>query len=348
MQINDKIIFDSATKTAIIMRDGVYMYLAKEVGDSSRPANEIVKVYRSPKEIEKAKKRFDELQRLPVTINHPFQFLNLKDENSYQEGTATDSFFKEVDSYKTLACKLNLNDKAYSLYKDGIKGLSCGWIGNFVKANNQNYDYIQEFEDFNHIALLPDGRGGSLCSIIDNNINLIKIMSEKKEEILKDIKKTIVDTMSKEKKTEDKNKKYKDEDNLEKDEETEEEIKTKDKKKKAKDECKEEKETKDAAIIDTKSIQDAMISDFSEIFEAIQKGAIEIKDCIGKSPLQIKQEAVKKLANKTIDINDSNVLNAYFGVSVQNYSHPSWNENKKVQDESSNLAANINNINFKK
>ena len=344
MEINDQIIFDSATKTAIIMRDGIYMYLAQEIGDSSRPANEIVKVYRSPKEIEKAKARFDELQRLPVTINHPSQFLNLKDEDSYREGTATDSFFKDVDNYKTLGCKLNLNDKAFSLYERGIKELSCGWIGNFVKVENEDYDYIQEFEDFNHIALLPDGRGGSLCSIIDNNINLIKIMSDNKEEILKDIKKTVVDAMSEEKKAEDK-KKTKDEDELEKDKE---EMETKDKKKKAKDECAEEKETTDSAIVDAKSIQDAMISDFAGIFEAIEKGAIEVKDCIGKSPLEIKQKAVEKLAKKTIDLNNAAVLDAYFSVSIENYSHPSWTDNKEVKDESSDLASILNNINFKK
>jgi uncharacterized protein len=345
MEINDKIIFDGATKTAIIMRDGIYMYLAKEVGDTSRPANEIVRVYRDKKEIEKAKARFDELQRLPITINHPFRFLNLKDENSYQEGTATDSFLKDVEKFKTLGCKLNLNDKAFSLYEKGVKELSCGWIGNFVKVNHPDYDFIQEFEDFNHIALLPDGRGGSLCSIIDNNINLIKIMSENKDEILNDIKKTIVDTMSEEKKAEDKKKKYKDEDELEKEEE---EVKTKDKKKKAKDECKEEKETKDSAIIDAKSIQDAMISDFSSIFEAIDKGAVDVKDCIGKSPLEIKQKAVEKLAKKTIDLSNTAVLDAYFGVSVENYSHPSWTENKKVEDKSEDLASILNNINFKK
>lgn len=361
MEINDKIILDKATKTAIIMRDGIYMYLAREVGDNSRPASDIVKVYRDEKEIKKAKARFEELQRLPITINHPLKFLDLKDEESYSKGSATDCFKKDVDSYKTLGCKLNLNDETFELYEKGIRELSCGWVGSFVKVDNEDYEYIQEFEDFNHIALLPDGRGGSLCSIIDNNINLIKIMSEHKEDLLKDIRSTIVDAISEEKENKDK-KKTKDEDELEKDEtKDEEEVvkdeeeKVKDKKKKTKDEDKKEnedededkKETKDSAIVDAKSIEDAMISDFSSIFEAIEKGAIDVKDCIGKAPLEIKQKAVEKLAKKTIDLSNTAVLDAYFSVSVENYSHPSWATNE-VKDSNSDIADSINNINFLK
>ena len=346
MEIKDKIIFDGITKTAIIMRDGIYLYLAKEIGDTSRPANDVVRVYRARKEVEKAKARFEELQRLPLTINHPFSFVNLQDENSYKEGTATDPFLKEIGDNKTLGCKLNLNEKAFDLYEKGIKELSCGWEGNFVKADNENYDYVQEFVDFNHIAILPDGRAGSLCSIIDNNINLIKIMSENKDDILNDIKKTVLDAMSE---REQKDEEKKEGEALEKEEETKDKKK-KDKKYKDKEEETEDedKEKEDGCKVGDTSIQDALIADFSSIFKAIDKGAVDVKDCIGRSPAEIKQFAVEKIAKKKIELKDSAILDAYFDVSIENYSHPSWTANK-VEDKSIDDASTIiNNINFLK
>ena len=370
MLIHDKIIFDSLAKTAVIMRDGIYMYLASEVGDTSRPASDIVKVYRHKKEIEKAKARFEELQRIPLTINHPLRFLDLNDEASFKEGVATDPFLKQVDCFSTLGCKMGLNDKAAALYAKGIKELSCGWEGNFSKVEGQEYDYVQEFVDFNHIAILPDGRAGTTCSIIDNNLKLIEIMtgktekeikSEVKDVILEEVKKTVQDAMSeisKEKDTKDTDS----EEELDQDEVSKEEAKdkkSKDKKsKKAKDEESEEtkdedseedkkKETKDAAIIDAKAIVDAVVNDYSSIFKGIEIGAVKVADCLGKTPSQIKQVAVKNLVKKDIDLNDHAMLDAHYSVAIENYSHPSWASNNTIKDASVNdAAAEIDNINF--
>ena len=74
---------------------------------------------------------------------------------------------------------------------------------------------------------------------------------------------------------------------------------------------------------------------------------IKVKDCLGKSPLDIKKAVVKDLAKKEIE--DANILDAYFDVSLENFTHPSWEGKKKVEDKATNdLASKINNINFLK
>lgn len=357
MEIKDQIIFDQLTKTATIMRDGIYHYLASEVGASDLPPNTIVRVYRDKKEVEKAATRFQELQRLPLTINHPFRFLDLKDENSYKKGMATDPFLGTVDSYTTLGSKIMMNDEATELYNKGIKQLSCGWEGRFVKVENQDYDYVQEFIDFNHIAILPDGRGGSTCSIIDNNFNLIKLMTIKEklsEEAALELKKTVKDAIVEHSK-EVIDKKAKD---TEYDEDEDDKNKAKDKKskdKKAKDwdssdeeDDKDKKEAMDAAI--STRISDArstLIADYSSVFEAIEKGIVTVTDCKGKEPSEIKQVVVEKLLKKKIDVKDHVILDANYSVALENYSHPSWAGSKSVKDENvSDAAAKIDNINF--
>lgn len=364
MEIKDRIIFDQLTKTATIMRDGIYQYLACEVGATNLPANTVVKVYRDKKEVEKAERRFRELQRLPLTINHPLRFLDLKDENSYSKGVSTDPFLGIKDSFTTLGCKISMNDEATELYNNGIKQLSCGWDGCFVKVENEDYDYVQEFLDFNHIAILPDGRGGSLCSIIDNNFNnlkLLELMTKEKlsEEATLELKKTVKDALA-EHSQEVNDKKAKDED-WEDEEDMGDKKKAKDKKskdKKAKDsdsadeedkdDKKDKKENKDAATATLISdARTALINDYSSIFESIEKGIVSVLDCKGKAPEEIKQIVVEKLLKKKIDVKDHVILDAHYSVALENYSHPAWAGSKPVKDGSiSDAAAEIDNINF--
>lgn len=356
MQIQDQVIFDSLTKTAKIMRDGIYYYRASEVGDTSRSPSDIVKVNRDKREVEKAYKRFLELQRLPLTIYHPENFVDLNDENSFKEGVASEPFLSQVANYTTLDCNIAMNDSASELYQKGIRQLSCGWTGNFRKVEGKEYDYEQEFVDFNHIAILPDGRAGSLCSIIDNNLTLIELMTVTNlDELKKSLGETIQDAfkgaiatlMTKKKK------KTKDEDYEEDEEENLEDKKS--------------KETKDATVIEAKKVEDAaildaavkkateiavkdartsLVSEFATIFDAVEKGIVTVKDCAGKEPEEIKKTVVEKLLNKKID--DKTALEAHYSVAIENFSNASWTPNpaKIVQDSTESLATSINNINF--
>ena len=357
MKIQDQVIFDSLTKTAKIMRDGIYYYRASEVGDNSRSPSDIVKVNRDKREVEKALNRFRELGRLPLTIEHPSEFLNLQDENSFKEGEATDPSLSMVGQYTTLDCKMNMNDEAAALYQKGIKQLSCGWEGRFVKVEGKDYDYEQEFVDFNHIAILRDGRAGSLCAIIDNNLTLIELMTV---ENIDELKKSLLDTVTSGIKdafgamVKKKVKKTKDEDYEGDDEDAEEDLETEDKadKKVKKAEEEVEKKVKDAAILDeavkvaVTDARTALITDFSSILEAIEKGIVKVSDCSGKEPSEIKKLVVEKLLDKKVE--DSAELNAYYNVALSTYSNPKWNPNpaKIIADSGSQLKNMIDSINF--
>lgn len=335
MQIQDKIIFNAVTKNATIMRDGIYHYLGSEVGDMENP-NKIVRVYRDKSEIEKAYKRFMDLAKLPLTVNHPKSFVDINDESSYSQGTAFEPSTKIVNNYNTLGCKIDLLDKAKQFYDEGKRELSCGWEGVYKKAEHSDYEYTQHFVDFNHIAILANGRGGSLCSITDNNLKILNMENiEELKTTISDTIKSVMDECSK-KKTKD---------------ESEEDMK---KKKKTNDELVEkltsavEKLVEDKKIDEKAIIEDAQkqaISDFDCVLKAIDKKAIKVKDCIGKSPLEIKKAVVKDLAKKEVE--DSAILDAYFDVSLENFVHPSWNKKQEVNDQKiEDVASKINNINF--
>lgn len=170
--------FDSETKTALIMRDGVYTYLAMEfpslVGIGADKENNPfakLRVYRSKDSVKAAYERFKELGKIPVVFNHPEKDL---DRNDFSQGYGYAPELVDEGANLAIKCKLELNADSLEAYKDGIREISCGWSGDFVEPSAEDkklYDFEQTFRDFNHIALVSEGRCGSLCSIKDSKAN---------------------------------------------------------------------------------------------------------------------------------------------------------------------------------
>lgn len=156
-------------KKATIMRDGYYIYLAREVGLPEEPDKAQVRVYRPKSEVKKAYDRFKELGKLPLVYTHPNDFLNLNDSETYKDGEAFNPSISKIVQTTVLNADLKLRDEVYEEYSKGVRQLSCGWAGYFEKApqTELNYDYIQRFEDINHIALVEAGRAGDICRILD-------------------------------------------------------------------------------------------------------------------------------------------------------------------------------------
>lgn len=178
MFIKDTIFLDALAKTAIIMRDGMYLYLPSELGIEG---TEPLKVYRPKSEVKKAYNRFVELKTLPVTVDHPNEFLELNDKSSYKDGIAVEPDITTQDGYTVMTCKLELDADSIKEYEDGTRELSCGWEGDFEQVEGQEYKFIQRFKDFNHVAMVKKGRCGSICKIQDGGFT----MPEKILEILK-------------------------------------------------------------------------------------------------------------------------------------------------------------------
>ena len=189
MKFTDKGTYDALTKTAIIMRDGVYTYLAGELpfvdfNDSITPETKL-RVYRSPESVRAAYKRFKELGKIPVVFEHPAEDLDLKD---YSQGYGYDPELVEEGINVAIKCKLKLQDDSREAYEElGVREISCGWSGDFREAKSEDdpFDYEQTFEEFNHIALVPEGRCGTLCSIKDQK-GADKKMKAKKVKDCKD------------------------------------------------------------------------------------------------------------------------------------------------------------------
>ena len=170
--------FDIETKTALIMRDGVYTYLAMEfpglVGIGADKENNPfakLRVYRSKDSVKAAYERFKELGKIPVVFNHPEKDL---DRNDFSQGYGYAPELVDEGANLAIKCKLELNADSLEAYKDGIREISCGWSGDFVEPSAEDkklYDFEQTFSDFNHIALVSEGRCGSLCSIKDSKAN---------------------------------------------------------------------------------------------------------------------------------------------------------------------------------
>lgn len=163
----DKVELNSADKTAIIMRDGVYTYLAGEFADifPDEDPNKKLRVYRSPESVRKAYEQFKKLGRIPVIFEHPAEDLDLKD---YSQGYGYDPELVEEGVNLAIKCKLHLEDESKLAYDEGVREISCGWDGDFSTPDDTSvYDYEQTFSGFNHIALVPEGRCGTLCSIKD-------------------------------------------------------------------------------------------------------------------------------------------------------------------------------------
>lgn len=165
------------------MRDGVYTYLAGEFpGTLTKDADPETKlrVYRSPESVKAAFKRFKELGKIPVIFEHPAEDLDLKD---YSQGYGYDPELVEDGINLAIKCKLKLKDESQEAYEElGVREISCGWSGDFVESKDTSvYDYEQTFEEFNHIALVPEGRCGTLCSIKDqkNGVSKMKIKAKK-------------------------------------------------------------------------------------------------------------------------------------------------------------------------
>ncbi len=152
------------------MRDGIYLYMPSEIGiDDGRDPNIPVQVMRPASEVIKAKQRFDELKRLPITIRHPNLFLDHADEKTWTNGQAENPVITTNGIRTLIDCVVDIKNEGIKDYEAGTKELSCGWSGEFVKADNGPCEFLQLFNDINHIAIVPAGRCGPTCKINDEN-----------------------------------------------------------------------------------------------------------------------------------------------------------------------------------
>lgn len=156
----DKASFDATSKTAISVRDGVLEYLGAEIG--FEPPDKIFTVYRSPATIANAAMR---MAGIPVTVGHVSIEDAAPDTGSTVESSAMIDAHDPSTS-TTIAIKNSLTMSAEMLDSAATdREMSLGYGAELVPHNV--YDLEQLDIQPHHLAIVPSGRNGRMCSFLD-------------------------------------------------------------------------------------------------------------------------------------------------------------------------------------
>lgn len=154
--------FDSATKKAVSVRDGVLEYRGWEL--NKEPADKVFTVYRSPATIANVARA---MEGIPLTNEHVEPFTDTGDVEigTVNNSTMIDAFDDQMGSTVAVQNVIDLNDEALAEIESGKRELSLGYHGELVP--HDKYDFEQRDIKPHHLALVPHGRCGSTCQFID-------------------------------------------------------------------------------------------------------------------------------------------------------------------------------------
>jgi hypothetical protein len=168
-----------------ISRTGFYLYktneLPKQFKDSADHQG-YVKIYRDEDEV------FSDItirsfEGKPVTIQHPDDFVTPENWRDFAHGSMQNVRRGEGSQKDLLLADVLLTtDKAINLIRNGLREVSCGYDAQYElieKGKGRQISIIG-----NHLALVPKGRAGSRCAILDEdkNFNMEDINEMKKTE----------------------------------------------------------------------------------------------------------------------------------------------------------------------
>ena len=164
--------------TARLSRTGIQEYYLAEMTkdylpDSLKeyPHDSIVRLYRSPDEVF-GDESMSSIGSRPVTDGHPPVFVNAENYSMYSKGVVVGQPRQE-DSY--VVADLLIQDKeTIEKVKNGTKQISLGYNLDMdwtpgVSDEHGVYDGAQRNIRVNHIAIVPQGRGGPHVRIQDEN-----------------------------------------------------------------------------------------------------------------------------------------------------------------------------------
>lgn len=164
----DSATYDSENKTALSVRDGFLEYAGSEIGQE--PADKVFKVYRSPATIANVANL---MQGIPLTNNH----VDLDGPVTDSKGSVKNAVMvdlKDESTNSNLAIKntIDISSEMNEVLKSGKRELSLGYIGTLVEYDGEEYDFEQRDIEPHHLAIVDQGRCGSVCSFIDKKIKV--------------------------------------------------------------------------------------------------------------------------------------------------------------------------------
>ncbi len=163
-----------------IARTGIQNYLAHELGLTDRNPNDVVPIYRPPEEVFNDES-LESFKNLPVTFIHPKSMLvDSKVAKKEMVGFTIDDVARDGD-FVTVTLKVT-DQATIDSINAGVDQLSPGYncVLEFTQGYTpagERYEGIQRQIRGNHIAILPKGRGGSNCKILDKGKDMpVKII----------------------------------------------------------------------------------------------------------------------------------------------------------------------------
>lgn len=164
LQDRSAVQWDSQTKTAISVRDGVLEYYGAEIG--LEPADKIFTVYRSPATIANVAMK---MAGIPLTNNHVEvqPFVDEADKcGTVESADMIDMLDSSTASTLAIRNTVSLSDSIMADIESGKRELSLGYDADLI-AHDQ-YDFEQRDILPYHLAVVEQGRCGPRCRFIDH------------------------------------------------------------------------------------------------------------------------------------------------------------------------------------
>lgn len=157
----DAAVFNPAEKTAISVRDGVIEYLGIELGMD--PPDQLFTVYRSPATIANVAPK---MNGLPMTDEHVSLDVPPPGNGGFvAEASMIDAHDETTKTTIAIRNRLAIGDTLQAAISADKKQLSLGYHADLVP--HDVYDFEQRNIIPHHLAAVPNGRCGSMCSFID-------------------------------------------------------------------------------------------------------------------------------------------------------------------------------------
>lgn len=154
---------------ARVARTGIQVYKGHELG---RPSVDEVRIYRPPDEVFAAD-AMKSLAHRPLTLHHPRENVGAKNWRHYSVGYTGEDVVRDGDHVRV---PLMLCDQAAidAVTHDKVKQLSVGYSADVrwspgITPLGEKYDAVQAGIRANHVAIVPDARGGDKLAIGDQN-----------------------------------------------------------------------------------------------------------------------------------------------------------------------------------
>lgn len=122
------------------------------------------KEFRPPTEVFK-EGSLESLKSLPLTLEHPMEFLTPENTHLYQIGHVRDDVSPDGDYVKASAVVTH-KDAIDQIAEGKRREVSCGYTCDLIEAepgaewNGEKYDFVQTNIVYNHLALVTKGRAG--------------------------------------------------------------------------------------------------------------------------------------------------------------------------------------------